>query len=119
MIRWTARRNGRWVFGGDWWRRPLNGTGDELCRDDPLWFLLHLLRCVDTGESIRLNISWAWTIGNFEIEPGKEQSPSSLTWIETFCIPEVLQVLMVSKNQGAYYRKFLILGLNLRYDMLN
>ncbi len=25
----------------------------------------------------------------------------------------------IIKDQGAYYRKFLILGLNLRYDMLN
>ncbi len=89
MVWWTARRVGRRI-GGDWWRSPLNWTGDHFCRDDPLRLFLALFGCMDARQCISLYIPWTGAIGALELETGKKKCPPGLTRIEPFSITEVL-----------------------------
>ncbi len=99
MVWWTARRVGRRIGGGDWWRSPLNWTGDYFSRDDPLRFLLALFGRMDARQCISLYISWTRPVGDLELETGEKQCPPGLTRIEPFSITEVLQVFVVGENE--------------------
>ncbi|XP_016397843.1 netrin receptor DCC-like, partial [Sinocyclocheilus rhinocerous] len=39
-------------------------------------------------------------VGDIEVKPGEEQRPAGLTGIESFCISEILKVLVVRNNSG-------------------
>ncbi len=41
---------------------------------------------METRQGISFYILGTWLVGDFEIEPGKEEGPAGLAWVESFGI---------------------------------
>ncbi len=68
---WTAWWLGRGsIGGGDWVGVPLDGTDNDLFRDDGFWLFLVFFWSMETRQGISFYILGTWDVGNCKIEPG-------------------------------------------------
>ncbi len=71
---------------------------EDLFGNDGIQFLTDLFGSMQTGKRILLHILGAWTVGDGKVESGEEECPSSLMWVKSFGIPQVLEIFVVSEN---------------------